>query len=80
MDLDDQIIKPIALKCLAYPSDLALNKTDDLLYVCETLANRVLKFYVGEEGNFIFSVFHQFHGRLGPTAITVSKDELIYVA
>ena len=58
MDLDDQIIKPLALKCLAYPSALTLDKNNELLYVCETLANRVLKFYVGEEGNFIFSVFY----------------------
>ena len=57
IDLDDMILRPLALNCLAYPSGLALTKKEDILYVCETFKNRILKFYVGENGNFTFSVF-----------------------
>lgn len=30
--------------------------------------------------NLIFSVFHQFQGRFGPTAVAVSTSDKIYVA
>lgn len=80
MDLDDQIIKPICLNCLAYPSGLALDKNNELLFVCETMKNRVLRFYIGDEGNHLSSVFYQFSGRLGPTAIDINKENQIFVA
>lgn len=80
MDIDDQIIKPVCLYSLAYPSGLALNKNNDVLYVCETLKNRILKFYVGEEGNNLMTVFHQFSGRLGPMSIVVNRDDYIFVS
>lgn len=80
INLEDQILCPIALNCLAYPSGLVLDKNEDVLFVCETLRNRVLKFYVGEEGNFIFTVFHQFSGRLGPLAISRNNDDYVFVA
>lgn len=58
MDLEDQIVKPLAHNCLAHPSDLALDKSNELLYVCETMQNRLLRFYVGEDGSYLYSVFH----------------------
>lgn len=44
IDLDDSIIRPLALNCLAYPSGLALSEDEKILYVCETCKNRVLRF------------------------------------
>ena len=49
-------------------------------FVCETLSNRVLRFYVGKQGNFMFTVFYQFSGRLGPTAISANKEDYLFVA
>lgn len=43
---------------MAYPSGLTLNETDEILYVCETLKNRILKIYVGEDGNYATTIFH----------------------
>lgn len=42
--------------------------------------NRVLKVVLHENGTYHTSVFKQFSGRFGPTAITVDNDGLIYVA
>lgn len=74
------ILEPLANRCLAFPCALALDPKHPVLYVCETLRNRVLKFYLGVKHSQVFTVFHQFAGRLGPSAIATSKDELICVA
>ena len=70
----------MALNCLAYPSGLVLNNNNDILYVCETLKNRVLKFYIGENKNQAMTIFHQFSGKLGPMAIEVNKDDFVFIA
>jgi sugar lactone lactonase YvrE len=44
IDLDENIIRPLALSCLAYPSGLALSTDEKILYVCETGRNRLLRF------------------------------------
>ena len=72
IDLEGQVIKPLAFNCLAYPSGLVLSNDDKVLYVCETCRNRVLRFVLTNEGVFYQSVFYQFSGRYGPTAITIS--------
>jgi len=36
IDLEDQIIRPLALNCLAYPSGLSLSNDEKFLFVCET--------------------------------------------
>ena len=43
-DLDDKYLRPLAYNCLAYPSGLALTENNKILFVCETSANRVLRF------------------------------------
>lgn len=59
IDLEDQFaIRPILHKRLAYPTGLALNSQGDLLYLCETFSNRILRVFVGDEGNYVSSVFH----------------------
>lgn len=42
--------------------------------------NRILKVVLHENGTYHTSVFKQFSGRFGPTAIAVNHDGLIYVA
>lgn len=53
------MVQPLALNCLAYPSDIAINNNDNVLYVCETLKNRILKFYIGNDNIYTFTVFKQ---------------------
>lgn len=48
--------------------------------MCETLNNRVLRFYVNKHKNYIFTVFHQFSGKLGPTAIATNHDDFVFVS
>ena len=49
-------------------------------YVCETFQNRVLRFYVNKQRNFLFTVFYQFSGKLGPTAVATNQDDYLFVA
>eukprot|EP00828_Plagiopyla_frontata_P012879 TRINITY_DN17458_c0_g1_i4.p1 TRINITY_DN17458_c0_g1~~TRINITY_DN17458_c0_g1_i4.p1 ORF type:complete len:261 (+),score=34.94 TRINITY_DN17458_c0_g1_i4:48-830(+) len=80
IELDNQIIRPLALNCLAYPCGLALAQEDKILYVCETCENRILRFVSTSQGISYFSTFVQFVGRFGPTACEVSASNLLYVA
>jgi len=80
IELDAQIIRPLAYKCLAYPTGLALSLNEKNIYVCETCSNRLLRFSLNSKGVYHFSVFHQFYGRFGPTAVSVSSSGNIYVA
>jgi sugar lactone lactonase YvrE len=50
------------------------------LYVAETLKNRILRVVLHSSGVYHTSVFHQFSGRLGPTALAVSQSGQIYAA
>jgi sugar lactone lactonase YvrE len=51
-----------------------------VLYTAETYKNRILKTVIHSEGVYYTSVFYQFSGRFGPTAIAVDQNGLIYVA
>lgn len=80
IDLGVSMLKPIIHGKLAHPSGLALNAQENVLYVSETLKNRVLRVVIHSSGVYHTSVFHQFQGRLGPTALAVARDGNLYVA
>jgi sugar lactone lactonase YvrE len=80
IDLGVSMLKPIVYGKLAHPSGLALNPTENVLYVAETLKNRILRVVLHTSGVYHTSVFHQFSGRLGPTAIAVSQSGKVYAA
>ena len=80
IDLGVSMLKPIVYGKLAHPSGVALNPAENVLYVAETLMNRVLRIVIHSSGVYHTSVFHQFSGRLGPTALAVSPSGQIYVA
>lgn len=80
IDLGVSMLKPIIYGKLAHPSGLALNKAENVLYVAETLKNRILRVVLHSSGVYHTSVFHQFSGRLGPTALAVSQNGKIYAA
>jgi sugar lactone lactonase YvrE len=79
-DLDLLVLKPIALKCLAYPSGIAISNDGKFIYVSETCMNRVLRIVQSPYGVHHMSVFYQFSSRFGPTGIAVSENGKIYVA
>ncbi|CAD8090801.1 unnamed protein product [Paramecium sonneborni] len=82
VDLDGQEIKPTALayRCLAHPSGLALSHDEKNLFVSETCENRIIRFVLTSSGIYAFSVYHQFSGRFGPTALVISQSDFLYVA
>lgn len=73
IDLNVSMLKPIIYGSLAHPSGLAMNDVKNVLYVAETLKNRILRVVLNELGVFHTSVFHQFSGRLGPSAIAIGE-------
>ena len=80
IDLGVSMLKPIIYGKLAHPSGVALSPSENVLYVAETLANRIIRIVIHSSGVYHTSVFHQFSGRLGPTALAVSSSGQIYVA
>lgn len=40
---EDQLLKPLALECLAHPSGIAASPDGSVVYVAETMANRILR-------------------------------------
>ena len=74
-------ITPLAYNCLAYPSGICISKDENFLFVCETGRNRILRFDLKDSCTFKFTVFYQFAGRYGPTAITSHPESgNLYVA
>lgn len=69
IDLTESVLKPVEVGCLAYPTGLVLNQNQTVLYVCETAKNRLLKVVFNDNGSFHTSIFKQFSGRFGPTAL-----------
>ncbi len=49
-------------------------------YVAEMMANRVLRFVQRPAGVFHSSVFYQFSGRMGPSALCCDSEGTLYVA
>jgi len=80
IDLSVSMLKPIIFGKLAHPCGVALSPTENVLYVAETLANRIMRVAIHSSGVYHTSVFCQFSGRLGPTAIAVSPQGNLYVA
>ncbi len=80
IDLDSKIIRPILLNCLSFPADVLYDNTRKCLYVAETFTNRIIRLTQNPEGVFHSSVFCQFNGRLGPTALAMDEFGYLYVA
>lgn len=81
IDLSVSMLKPVIYNKLAYPCGLALNAEENILYVAETYANRILRIVCHPSGVYHTSVFHQFTGRLGPTALSLHPQTgRLYVA
>ena len=81
IDLGVSMLKPVLQNCLAHPWGIAMNAEQNVIYVAETLRNRILRVIMHSSGAYYTSVFHQFAGGLGPSAITIdAKTGNLYVA
>lgn len=58
IDLGVSMLKPILYGRLAHPCGLALSPEENVLYVAETLMNRVLRVVIHSSGVYHTSVFH----------------------
>lgn len=77
---DGQLLQPLALGTLSHPCGLALAPRGGALYVCELLANRLLRFVQRPAGVWHCSVYFQFSRGLGPSAVACDEDGHVYVA
>ena len=73
------ILRPLAFKCLAQPTDLAFSSNEKCLYVLEMLKNRILRFVETNNGTWIYSVFYQFNGAVGPSGIDTDPEGNLFV-
>lgn len=81
IDLSVSMLKPIIDGKLAHPCGLALSNDESMIYVAETGMNRILRIVCHNSGVYHTSVFHQFSGRFGPTALAIHpQDGKLYVA
>jgi sugar lactone lactonase YvrE len=80
IDLSVSMLKPVLVNKLAHPCGIALSPNEKVLYVAETYKNRVLKTVIHSEGVYYTTVFYQFAGRFGPTALAVDPSGNLYVA
>jgi gluconolactonase len=80
IELDSKICRPLLLNCLSYPADIIYDDNSQSAYLVETFTNRVIRLIQSPPDIFHSSVFHQFSGRVGPTAIAIDALGNIYVA
>jgi sugar lactone lactonase YvrE len=64
-----QILKPIALGTLAYPSAIAVSNNGKFVYVAEMMTNRIIRYFQQPEGVYHGSVFVQLNGAVGPSCL-----------
>jgi sugar lactone lactonase YvrE len=73
-------IQPLAYECLAHPSGIALSPKEDIIYVAETMQNRVLRFIQKPVGVYHCTVFYQFSGGFGPMALACDSRGYLHVS
>ena len=74
------MLKPIIDGKLAHTCGIALSNDENMIFVAETGLNRVLRIVCHSSGSYHTSVYHQFSGRFGPTALAMHPDGRLYVA
>ncbi|KAL0223994.1 hypothetical protein P9112_003384 [Eukaryota sp. TZLM1-RC] len=79
LDERTRLLKPIAYQSLAFPSSITITPNGNVMYLCESSSNRILRFVRNVGDVWIPSVFHQLNGRVGPFGIDVDQEGNIYV-
>ena len=79
IDLETRVLKQILNK-LSFISDVCYDGANGCIYLAETFMNRVLRLKQNEDGIYVSSVFYQFAGRIGPSALTLDENGNLFVA
>lgn len=79
-ETDTKTSRALLSNCLSYPADIIYDDSSQSAYLCETFTNRIIRIIQSPPDIFYSSVFHQFSGRVGPTAIAMDALGNIYVA
>lgn len=79
IDLDTRVLKRI-LTGLSFVYDICYDNVRECLYISETFMNRIIRLKMNQDGIFHSSVFYQFNGRLGPSAMTIDDKGNLYVS
>lgn len=79
IDLETRVLRRV-LTNLSFINDICYDSTRECLYVAETFMNRVLRLKMNNDGVFHTSVFYQFSGRIGPSALTLDENGNLFVA
>lgn len=79
IDLDTRVLKQV-LTGLSFVCDICYDSVNECLYVAETFMNRIIRLKQDGDGIFHSSVFFQFNGRLGPSALTLDEKGNLFVA
>jgi sugar lactone lactonase YvrE len=79
LDLGTMETRVLLGNCLAHPSAVTATAEGDVIYVAETMRNRILRLARRQKNAYQTSVFYQFAGRLGPTALAISSSGSIVV-
>jgi sugar lactone lactonase YvrE len=79
IDLETRVLKQI-LTNLSFVYDVCYDSANSCIYLAETFMNRILRLKQNEDGIYITSIFYQFNGRIGPSALTVDENGNLYVA
>jgi sugar lactone lactonase YvrE len=74
-----QVLKPIAINSLAYPSGIAVTKNKKFIYVAETMNNRILRFFQQPVGVYHGSVFYNLTGGVGPVSLCLDDNGNLYI-
>jgi gluconolactonase len=74
-----QILKPIALGYLAFPTGITASPDGKFIFVAEMMNNRVLRFYQQPTGVYHGSVFVQLAGAVGPSSLAMDRHGRLYV-
>jgi len=79
IDLESKIMRPILDKCLSFPADILYDSKRGNIYIADSFNNRVIRLCQNPVGVYNASVFHQFNGRVGPTALSLDELGNLYV-
>ena len=58
IDLSVSMLKPVIETNLAYPTGIALNSQENVIFVAETAQNRILRVVIHNSGSYHSSVFY----------------------
>ena len=78
LDTRAHLLEPLAYETLAYPWGVAASADGRCVFVGETNRNRIIRFAKNAEGAWLQSVFFQFAGGFGPSALAFDFHQRLW--